>query len=244
MKTVTNFKYINRNKKIANYTQIVSLVILVGGFVISLNMTDANSLLYSTLALVLGFILFQVSVYFSNHWGRSPRPDEKLAAGLKGLEDKYTFYDYVTVVPQLLVGPAGIWILVPYWQKGSFSYDSTKKRWRQKGGNFLLKLIGQENLGRPEQDTYNMFQDLQKYISKEVEIPNLPSPQVAMVFLDENAVIEAEDSPIPALRIDKLKDFMRRQAKENIVKNDSKDNGAVDPIRKFQQLLPEESDSV
>ena len=104
-----------------------------------------------------------------------------------------------------------------------------------------MKLFAQEGLGRPDQDTYSLFQDLQKFISKEVEIPNLPSPQVAMVFLDEKAVVQAADSPIPALHIDKLKDFLRRQAKENIVKTDSKENDGMDPIKQFQQLLPEDS---
>jgi hypothetical protein len=147
----------------------------------------------------------------------------------------------MTVVPHLLVGPAGIWILAPYLQKGTISYDPAKKRWQQRGGNFLLKIFAQEGLGRPDQDTYSLFQDLQKFISKEVEIPNLPSPQVAMVFLDEKAVVQASDSPIPAMHIEKLKDFLRRQAKENIAKSDSKDNDGMDPIKQFQQRLPEES---
>jgi hypothetical protein len=240
MKIVTNEKYIRRNRKIGQYTTLASLAILVIGFIISLT-PDPNLFIYSLLALVFGFILSQVGIYFGNHWGRSPRPDEKLAAGLKGLEDKYTLYNYMTVVPHLLIGPAGIWILATYNQKGTISYDATKKRWQQKGGNFLLKLFAQEGLGRPDQDVYSLFQDLQKYINKEVEIPNLPSPQVALVFVNDKAVLQAQESPIPAVSIEKIKDFIRRQAKENIVKSDSKASDMLDPIKQFQQLLPAES---
>jgi hypothetical protein len=240
MKIVTNEKYIRRNRKIGQYTTLASLAILVIGFIISLT-PDPNLFVYSLLALVFGFILSQVGIYFSSHWGRSPRPDEKLAAGLKGLEDKYTLYNYMTVVPHLLVGPAGIWIVATYNQKGMISYDATKKRWQQKGGNFLLKLFAQEGLGRPDQDVYSLYQDLQKYINKEVEIPNLPPPQVVMAFLDEKAVVQAQESPIPAVGIEKLKDFMRRQAKENIAKNDSKASDMADPIKLFQQMLPTDS---
>jgi hypothetical protein len=240
MKIVTNEKYIRRNRKIGQYTTLASLAILVIGFIISLT-PDPNLFIYSLLALVFGFILSQVGIYFGNHWGRSPRPDEKLAAGLKGLEDKYTLYNYMTVVPHLLIGPAGIWILATYNQKGTISYDATKKRWQQKGGNFLLKLFAQEGLGRPDQDVYSLFQDLQKYINKEVEIPNLPSPQVALVFVNDKAVLQAQESPIPAVSIEKIKDFIRRQAKENIVKSDSKAGDMLDPIKQFQQLLPAES---
>jgi hypothetical protein len=240
MKIVTNEKYIRRNRKIGQYTTLASLAILVIGFIISLT-PDPNLFIFSLLALVLGFILSQVGIYFGNHWGKSPRPDEVLTMGLKGLEDKYTLYNYMTVVPHLLVGPAGIWILSTYNQKGTISYDATSKRWHQKGGNILMKFFAQEGLGRPDQDVYSQFQDLQKYFSKEVNILNLPSPQVAMVFLNEKAVLQAQDSPIPAIGIEKIKDFIRRQAKENISKNDSRSSDLVDPIRQLQQLLPTDS---
>jgi hypothetical protein len=241
MKIVTNNKYIRRNKKIGQYTTLASLAVLVIGFIVSLT-PDPSLFIYSLLALVFGFILSQVGIYFGNHWGRSPRPDEKLSLGLKGLEDKYTLYNYMTVVPHLLIGPAGIWILTPYTQKGTIIYNPEKKRWQQRGGSMLMKLFAQEGLGRPEQDTYNLFQDLQKYITKEVTIPNLPSPQVAMVFLDEKTVVQAQESPIPAMNLEKLKDFIRRQAKENIAKTESKDYmGGGDPIKQFSQLLPTDS---
>jgi len=240
MKIVTNHKYIRRNKKIGQFTTLASLAILVIGFIVSLT-PDPSLFVYSLLALVFGFILSQVGIYFGNHWGRSPRPDERLTQGLKGLEDKYTLYNYMTVVPHLLLGPAGIWILTPYTQKGIITYDPGKKRWQQKGGSMLMKLFGQEGLGRPDQDTYNLFQDLQKYINKEITIPNLPSPQVAMVFLDEKTVVQAQESPIAAMNLEKLKDFIRRQAKENLAKSESKDSDNGDPIKLFIQMLPTES---
>ncbi|HVP21286.1 MAG TPA: hypothetical protein VMS73_05435 [Anaerolineaceae bacterium] len=241
MKIVTNEKYIRRNKKIGQYTTIASLAILVIGFIISLDTSNPGLFGWSLLALVIGFALSQVGIYFGNRWGRSPRPDEVLAAGLKGLEDKYTLYNYMTVVPHLLVGPAGIWILATFTQRGAITYNPDRKRWSQKGGNFIMKLFGQEGLGRPDQEVYNLYQDMQKYISKEVSIPNLPSPQVAMVFLSDKSTVQAQDSPVPAMHIEKLKDFIRKQAKENIYRADVKDPDSVDPVRRFQQFLPEES---
>jgi len=241
MKIVTNRKYIRRNKKIGQYTTIASLAILVIGFIISLDTSNPSLFTWSLLALIVGFILSQVGIYFGNRWGRSPRPDEVLATGLKGLEDKYVLYNYMTVTPHLLVGPAGIWILATFTQRGSISYDADRKRWNQRGGNFIMKLFGQEGLGRPDQEVYNQYQDLQKFISKEVTIPNLPAPQVLMVFLSDKSTVSAPDSPVPALHIEKLKDFIRKQAKENILRSDVKDPESLDPIRRFQQLLPEES---
>ncbi len=242
MRIITNHKLISRNKKIGQVTTIASLAILAIGFIISLQ-SNPSDYLYSLVALIGGFILSQVGIYYGNRWGRSPRPDEILAAGLKGLEEKYTLYSYMTAVPHLLLGPAGIWILSPYTQQGLITYDPAKKKWQHRGGNFLMKIFGQENLGRPEQDTYALVQDFQKFITKEVDIPNLPSPQVAMVFLTDpkKVSIVAPDSPIPIMNVDKLKDFVRRQAKENQIRSETKDAFYLDTLIQLRQVLPQES---
>lgn len=235
---------IRRNKRIGQITTIGSLGILALGFLISLNTNISQSdYIYSLLALIGGFILSQVGIYFGNRWGRSPRPDEVLAAGLKGLEDKYTLYSYMTAVPHLLVGPAGIWILSTYTQPGLITYDPDKKKWHQRGGNFLMKIFGQESLGRPDQDTYSLIQDFQKFLTKEVDIPNLPPPHVAMVFLTDpkKVSIVAPDAPIPAMNIEKLKDFVRKQAKENVIRSEAKDPYFLDPIIQLREKLPQES---
>ncbi len=90
-------------------------------------------------------------MYYGNRWGRSPRPDELIDKGLKGLGREYTIYHYVTAASHLLVGPAGVWTLMPYYQSGKIVYE--KKRWKSRGGGFIqsyLRLFGQENMGRPE----------------------------------------------------------------------------------------------
>lgn len=242
MKIVTNLKYIRRNRKIGQFTTFGSLGILVIGFIVSLQ-PDPALFTYSLIALVVGFILSQVGIYFGNRWGRSPRPDEVLSAGLKGLDDKYVLYNFMTVVPHLLIGPAGIWIISTFTQQGVITYDAEKKRWHQRGGNFLMKVFGQEGLGRPDQDTYALVQDFQKFITKEVDISNLPAPQVAMVFLSDpkKVSVVAPDSPTPAMHVEKLKDFIRRQAKESIIRGESRDGDAFDPLRRLQQVLPADS---
>ncbi len=244
MRIVINHKIIRRNKRIGQYTTIGALAILAIGFIISLQTNISSSqYIYSLLALIGGFILSQVGIYFGNRWGRSPRPDEVLAAGLKGLEDKYTLYSYMTAVPHLLVGPAGIWVLSTYTQQGLITYDPEKKKWHQRGGNFILKAFGQESLGRPDQDTYSLVQDFQKFLTKEMDIPNLPAPQVAMVFLTDpkKVSIVAPDSPIPIMNIEKLKDFIRRQAKENTIRGEKNDPYYLDPIIQLREALPQES---
>src|SRR5512138_2507411 len=108
MKIVSNPKKIDRYHKIGLYTSLASLVFLF--IAVGLTFTGQVDLTtYSFIAMLLGLILSQVGVYFANRWGKSPRVDERITASLKGLDDRYTLYHYVTAVPHLLTGPSGIW---------------------------------------------------------------------------------------------------------------------------------------
>src|SRR5512144_1926081 len=110
-------KLVKRNRLIAQIASIAGLVILIGGMIISFQRKDMINISFASL--IIGFILSQIGIYFTNRWGRSPRPDELLNQALKGLDGKYSIYHYVTPVPHLLVGPAGMWILMPRNQKGT-----------------------------------------------------------------------------------------------------------------------------
>ncbi len=233
MKIVSNNKLIRRNKKIGNFTTIGSLVILGLGLYISFTTQSADAFTWSLVCLLLGFLLSQVGIFFGNRWGRSPRPDELLNSSLKGLDDKYTLYHYMTKVSHLLIGPAGIWVLLPYQQQGSITYNPQKMRWNQKGGNFYMKLFGQEGLGRPDQEANSSLNDFKGFLKKVVDIQGLPEPEAALIFVHPKASVDAPEAHIPTMQVEKLKDFMRRQARETPL--------PLDPIRSLQQSLPEDS---
>jgi hypothetical protein len=229
MKIITNEKVIKRNKQIGQVTTIGSLAIL--GFGLYLSFTK-NLLNWSFAALVFGFILSQVGIYFGSKWGRSPRPDELITKELKGLDDKYCLYHYKTPVSHLLVGPCGIWILANYHQGGKITYNPQKNRWIQKGGNVYLKLFAQESLGRPDLDTKSFEKDLSNFFTKKLDSRTNLVINSVIVFSSEKADVQAQDAPIPTLAIDKLKDFIRRKAKQDPMNPDLMD--------KIQKFLPSE----
>jgi hypothetical protein len=213
MKIIKNEKLIKRNAQLGSWTSLAALAVLGVGMYISF--TRQELFMYSLIALVLGFTLTQVGMYMGNKFGRSPRPDEKLDAGLKGLPNEFTMYHYTTPASHLLVGPAGVWIVMPYHQRGHMTYR--KNRWRMSGGGFLqnyMRIFGQEGLGRPDIDIEGEIRSLQKYLSKKMDESEIPEVNALMVFTSENIEIEAEDSPVPALKLKQLKDFMRQKAKE------------------------------
>jgi hypothetical protein len=234
MKIVSNNKLISRNKKIGNYTTIGSLVILGLGLYISFSAQTSEGFTWSLVCLLAGFLLSQVGIFFGNRWGRSPRPDELLSSNLKGLDDKYVLYHYVTKVNHLLVGPAGIWVLITYQQQGKISFDEKKQRFNQRGGNWYMKLFGQEGLGRPDQEVATSLADMKSFIKKEeLEFPGLPEPTAAVIFVNPKVDVDAQDAPIPTMQVDKVKDFMRRKAKESPL--------PLDSLRLLQQSLPQDS---
>ena len=213
MKIIKNEKLIKRNATIGNWTSIAALAILGGGMYISFKRQEL--FVYSLVALLVGFTLTQIGMYMGNRFGRSPRPDEKLDAGLKGLQNEFVMYHYTTPASHLLVGPAGVWVVMPYHQRGQVEFR--KNRWQIKGGGFLqgyMRIFGQEGLGRPDIEIDGELRSLNKYLSKKMDESQLPEINALMVFTNDDIEIDGEDAPIPALKLKQVKDFMRQKAKE------------------------------
>jgi hypothetical protein len=188
------------------------------------------------IALLAGFILSQISIFFINRWGRRPRPDERITSSLKGVTNDYTLYHYNTPVSHLLVGPAGVWTILPYFQRGTITYE--KNRWKQKGGGLglaYLKVFAQEGLGRPDLDSKSDIDKLTEFFTQAMgtEIPEIKS---VLVFTDKRAILEVEDAPIPTMAIEALKEFIRKQAKEKPM--------SVNLITSIKSFLPKEEKPV
>jgi len=225
MKVIANEILIKRNNKLGQIASIGSLVILAIGMYFSFKDTQGTYLTLTFASLIVGFMLFQIGNYLLNRWGKSPRPDEILTQSLKGLDDKYTLYHFSTEVPHLLVGPAGAIALLPYSQVGLISYDPAKNQWKQKGGNFFLKFFGQEGLGRPITEARYAADELERFLTKIGMDKDQVKTSVLLVFTNEKASIVGEGSPVAYTTSEKLKDAIRKKAKEinydaeSIIKN-------------------------
>lgn len=214
MKVISNDKLIKRNGRIGNITSLLSIAVLGGGMVLSFSKDAEKNFPYTFGALILGFLMFQIGNFYMAKWGKSPRPDERITSALKGLDDKYTLYHYSAPVSHLLLGPSGVIGFVPLQQAGTIIYDEGNNRWKQKGGNFFLKTFGGENIGKPENEVKYTISDATKFLNQKAIDISPFTPEAVLVFTNEKATITAEGSPVPAIPCAKLKEFIRKKAKE------------------------------
>lgn len=220
MRIITNERMIKRNATIGRFASLFGLVVLAGGMFISFRYPNLISFAWG--ALLFGFALSQIGIYFGNRWGRRPRPDEQLNEALKGLGDNYTIYHYSSPISHLLLGPAGIWALIPHHQAGQIVYENN--RWRQKGGSVgqrYLRIFAQEGLGRPDLEASSDVDAINRFLSKNLPGEGIgigiPPVQAVLVFTNEKTEIDADDAPIPTLSAKKLKEFIRKQSKEKLL---------------------------
>jgi len=219
MKIIKNEKLIERNGKIGQWTSIAALVVLGGGMYISITKPDLFS--YAIVCLVLGFMLTQVGMYMGSRWGRSPRPDEKFDAGLKGLHSEFNLYHYTTPVAHFLLGPAGAWVLLPYHQRGKAEFRNN--RWKLSGGGFIqgyMRFFGQEGLGNPEMEAKAEIASMEKFLAKKLEGIDIPKVKAVLVFTDDGIELIPGESPTPALKLKQLKEFLRQESKKRALTSD------------------------
>jgi hypothetical protein len=217
MKSLTNLKLIKRNAKIGQYLSLGALAVLGIGLYISFQMPSQFAL--SMGALLVGFFMSQVGIHFTNRWGRNPRPDEIVDKSLKGLGKEFNVYHYVTPVSHLLVGPAGVWTIMPNFQSGLVTYD--KKKWRAKGGGFIasyMRLFGQDNIGRPDLESVAEIDSAKRYLKRVLpEGAQIPEVNAALLFAHPKVELKVDEAPIPALTPKELKDFLREKSKEKSI---------------------------
>jgi len=218
MRIEINSRRVQRNRRLATITFLLTLGVLVGGFiVINLPLFTGEApnsilLLLQTLLLPLAFILTVTSVRLTNNWARQPYPNLAINEGLKGVSKKSVVYHYHhSPAEHILIAPQGVFAIVTRWHSGEHSNEGSN--WSTKRG-FLgrfASLIRMDGIGNPTEDAQRAAQHAEKLLQKvdaDVEV------QPLIVFLDPKAELEIEDPDVPVLYADdksepSLSDYMR-----------------------------------
>ncbi len=232
MNKIINEKLIERNKKIGKISSFAGIAILAVGLILNFNPTPTKMII-SLGALVLGFIISQISTYYVTRFSRNPRFDEVIADNLSKLNNDYTLYVYKSPVPILLVGPVHFWLPVPITVGGEIYYDN---KWKQRGGSTFLKLLGQENIGQPVREAKDYQEQIEKFLQETLSREETPPVLPIFVVLNPKVTIgDVENAPLPIVHIDALRRKIRK------FDRDSEEQIPPDVIQKVKdRLRPEE----
>lgn len=224
MKTIINQKLINRNKKLSMVLFFASMGVLIfGAYLAWPGQADVSRTLYSWMALMIGFILTRVSIYFTSRFGQTPRYDEVIGRTIDKLRSEYTYFVYSTPVPMLLLGPCRLWLPILITSSGTISYVDGK--WKHTGIGFLKRFMGQEAIADPKKDAEDAIMQIKKQFGLQ-GIPLEEQPQIqpiVVIILKNTSIGEIKDAPYPVVLIDDFKRFVRKMDREKCEKPFSQD---------------------
>jgi hypothetical protein len=185
--------------------------------------------LASFIALPAGFLCASVGSYFINRFARRrwpgsrtiARPDEVLERSMKGFDDKFAYFAHSLPASNYVVaGPCGVLLFAARSDRTRVVVSGD--RWREPFSfGRLLTLFAREGVGNPSRDlaeqTQKMRELLQKGSNNGAPATNFSDVPIdgAAVFLNEQSQVELDNATIAVLRLDQVKDFIRRKAKES-----------------------------
>lgn len=170
--------------------------------------------LVATIAtLILGFIAASIGGYNTRRFGRSPRPDERIAKELKGFDDRYSLHIYSTPAAFVFVGPSGIYTFAVREHGGKII--NTGDKWQHKGSrlNFLLA-FSNEGIGNPSADAIADAEKVQKFLAQQ-DSGTTVDVQPLVLMANPNAQLELKSPVVPVIKPDGLKALLRMRAKDH-----------------------------
>jgi hypothetical protein len=218
MRIVRDDKMIARRRRIGQIASLVGLGILAAGMVVVFfgprwGIPVEIAVWIPLATLLVGFVLSQVGLYFTNRWGRNPRPDELLDERLKGLGKDYKIYHYALPVPHLLLTPEGPLVIVVRLERGEISVSGDK--WKQKLSAWrVLTFLGREGLGNPTREAQYQIQQVEQLINEKEESPSEAAVEGVIAFLADQIALNVEETPIPVIRGAKLKGYLRSRSQK------------------------------
>ena len=207
MRITRNDKLIANRSKISRYTTFAGLATLFGSLVISFTNAENIAMAYGLLA--VGFLLAYVGATFANKYIREPRADNAIEKALKGFDNKNHLYSWILPVEQVLLTPFGLIVFRVKPQDGNVFCKNDKWRSPFRFGN-LFGGMGQEPLANPVVDLRNDIDAIKKWLADKIENAALVPVDGYVIFSDPKVNLTIENSSVPAMRADDLKDTLRK----------------------------------
>lgn len=209
MQIIRNERRINLLSSVGQYATLGGLFVLLSGLVISF--IRPTWLIPVAVSMALGFALSVVGGYFADRYAGPLAHYRALAEVLKGLDYRHALIQYLLPADHVLLEPGGCTCFVVKAQGGEVAYEGGKDgQWSHKQrGKFFRRLVGQDQLGKPHLEAQQEVARLERYLSEHMEDANKVPVRGVIVFVNEDAQVEADQSPVPAFYRKKVKDWLR-----------------------------------
>ena len=205
MRVVRNIGYVRQRKRRARWSALLGFLLLLS---VSVIWFYPRFILFAYAVLFLGYVVFSYGMQQMGKWNRNPRNDNILDERLKTLPDKFTLIHYGTaggkVIEHMLVYPGGVLALTARAVPGGVTGRGS--RWRKQGFG-LTRLFGSgPALGNPSYETQQSVAAIEQALEAaqlEVDVEG------AIVFVNPQVRLDAEDTDYPAMVVDALPGFVR-----------------------------------
>ena len=210
MRIVTNETHINSRTRWGERAPLAGLLLLAAATLLIFWRPD---LIWATTVVVsLGFIVSLIGSYLGDRYVGPLAHHKKVPEALKGLDNDYVLLMYKTPFPFVLVSPGGVTVITVKSQGGDIAYVKGRWKHREKLG-WLRRFAGQEGLGRPDRLAQAEADDFRNFLAKRLpegmDVPVRP----AILFINSNIQLEADDSPVPAFITAHFKHWLRKEGR-------------------------------
>ena len=124
MQLVANQQLVKNRVRIGLGFHLAALAVFAIGLAMSLSVDTTRELpLAAWLAIVFGLVLYSVGQPQLRRWGPRNRQEEQLGQAIRGLDDRYKLYAFLSssLPDYILISPAGAHVLIARQDSGTVS---------------------------------------------------------------------------------------------------------------------------
>jgi hypothetical protein len=215
MHVVVNQKLISTRVRIASAAHLAALAVFAVGLFVSWSNPEPTmeQMAGAYAAIIVGLILYNAGQIFLRRFGPRSRADGVLARTLKALDRRYTLLAFPSAkLPDyILVGPAGVQVIVPRPHDGAISCRANQ--WRRDAGSGLkrlTRLFGGTPFGDPSQDVDKGIARVRQWLER-AGIPENQQPPVEgiVVFTNPAAKLRIDGCSYPVTGLKGLRNSVR-----------------------------------
>jgi hypothetical protein len=210
MQFVANQQLVKNRVRLGIGFHISALAVFAIGLALSIQIDTSRELpLASWVAIGCGLVLYSLGQTQLRRWGPRNRQEEQLGQAIRGLDDRYKLYAFLSssLPDYILVSPAGVHVIVI--RQDATSVACVRDQWRKVGGNRLTGLFGQ-SFGNPSADASRQLEKLRTLLAKE-GILDVPTSAL-IVFTNPKVQLRVEGCSATVTKVKELKDVLRRLA--------------------------------